>query len=283
MGRSKMSLKIFLVSSFLIALCAGQHANPADLDPLDEINEDEFEEYFHVDRPEDPEEYEKRKEALKENEKEIHEINEEFEAGAIANFTEGRGLLNPLEADVVDEESEAYFREVEARASPPRVYDSRKYGFVSPVKNQRTCGSCVAFSSMATVETCFRRVTGVFGDYAEQQMVDCGYKKNGANGCNGAPPHAYIKYWGDNKLTLAHESQYPYLNDQPKLYCPRLPSYNQGAKIKNSCAKSCGMCPGMTPARSSYCYDKWSNCASMKNRCSQTKIKQGCKISCRQC
>jgi len=445
-----MSLKIFLVSSFLIALCAGQHANPADLDPLDEINEDEFEEYFHVDRPEDPEEYEKRKEALKENEKEIHEINEEFEAGdiswfdavnefsdlpadefvaqhtgAIANFTEGRGLLNPLEADVVDEESEAYFREVEARASPPSVYDSRKYGFVSPVKNQRTCGSCVAFSSMATVETCFRKVTGVFGDYAEQQMVDCGYKKNGANGCNGAPPHAYIKYWGDNKLTLAHESQYPYLNDQPKLYCPRLPSYNQGAKItgsyysyqanedlikklvyengaavvtvksqgpfqkykggifagcppntktdhavtvvgygrergtdywiiknswgegwgengfirlkrgvgmcgigqnvavikcakssgptdrplttkkpcldkysncatlaksscwqdkiKNSCAKSCGMCPGMTPARSSYCYDKWSNCASMKNRCSQTNIKQGCKISCRQC
>merc|ERR1711988_852273 len=257
MGRSKMSLKIFLVSSFLIALCAGQHANPADLDPLDEINEDEFEEYFHVDRPEDPEEYEKRKEALKENEKEIHEINEEFEAGdiswfdavnefsdlpadefvaqhtgAIANFTEGRGLLNPLEADAVDEESEAYFREVEARASPPSVYDSRKYGFVSPVKNQRTCGSCVAFSSMATVETCFRKVTGVFGDYAEQQMVDCGYKKNGANGCNGAPPHAYIKYWGDNKLTLAHESQYPYLNDQPKLYCPRLPSYNQAPRLQ---------------------------------------------------
>merc|ERR1712168_1213383 len=83
MGRSKMSLKIFLVSSFLIALCAGQHANPADLDPLDEINEDEFEEYFHVDRPEDPEEYEKRKEALKENEK---EINEEFEAGDISWF-----------------------------------------------------------------------------------------------------------------------------------------------------------------------------------------------------
>merc|ERR1712200_360592 len=183
MGRSKMCLKIFLVSSFLIALCAGQHANPADLDPLDEINEDEFEEYFHVDRPEDPEEYEKRKEALKENEK---EINEEFEAGdiswfdavnefsdlpadefvaqhtgAIANFTEGSGLLNNLETDVVDEESEAYFREVEARAAPPRVYDSRKYGFVSPVKNQRTCGSCVAFSSMATVETCFRKVTGV--------------------------------------------------------------------------------------------------------------------------
>merc|ERR1712142_1361416 len=184
--RSNMFLKIFFASCFLIVLCAGQHANPADLDPLDEINEDEFEEFFNVERPADPEEYEKRKEALKENEKEIHRVNEEFEAGdiswfdavnefsdlpgdefvkqhtgAIANFTEGRGLLNPLEADLVDEESEAYFREVEARAAPPSRYVSRAYGLVSPVKNQRTCGSCVAFSSMATVETCFRKVTGV--------------------------------------------------------------------------------------------------------------------------
>merc|ERR1711988_1491790 len=145
MGRSKMSLKIFLVSSFLIALCAGQHANPADLDPLDEINEDEFEEYFHVDRPEDPEEYEAGDISWFDAVNEFSDLPaDEFVAqhtGAIANFTEGRGLLNPLEADVVDEESEAYFREVEARASPPSVYDSRKYGFVSPIKNQRSCGS----------------------------------------------------------------------------------------------------------------------------------------------
>merc|ERR1712183_1071998 len=54
-------------------------------------------------------------------------------------------------------------------------------------------------------------------------------------------------------------------------------------KIKNSCAKSCGLCPGMRPARSNYYYDKFSNCASMKDHCSQDNIKQGCKISCRQC
>lgn len=40
---------------------------------------------------------------------------------------------------------------------------------------QKQCGSCVAFSNMALVETCFKKVTGVFGDYAEQQFVDCGY------------------------------------------------------------------------------------------------------------
>ena len=51
---------------------------------------------------------------------------------------------------------------------------------------------------MAAIETCFKKKTGVFGefseifaghknhettepgDYSEQQLVDCGYQKNGA-------------------------------------------------------------------------------------------------------
>ena len=60
-------------------------------------------------------------------------------------------------------------------------------------------GSCVAFANMAAIETCFKKKTGVFGefsetfagyknhettepgDYSEQQLVDCGYQKNGAS------------------------------------------------------------------------------------------------------
>ena len=243
-----MLVYLALVQLLLAALAVGQHANPMDLDPLDEISEEEFEDYFHVSPPTDPEEMEKRKEALSEHEKEIHEINEEFEAGeiswydaineysdlpddefvhdhtgAITNFTEGRGLLNPIPSQVVDPASEAYFRQVSLRrGSAPTRYNSRKYGLVSPVKSQKNCGSCVAFATMAAVETCYKKVTGVFGDYSEQQFVDCGYQKNGANGCDGAAPHAYAKTWGDNKLGLAHESQYPYLNKQPNLYCPKL-------------------------------------------------------------
>jgi len=249
-----------LAQLFLAALVASQHANPMDFDPLDEMDEKEFEEYFHLTAPDDPEEFKRREEALKEHEKEIHEINEEFEAGeiswydaineyvdlpddeflhqhagAITNFTEGRGLLNPLETERVDPASEAYFRQVMLRrGSSPSQYDSRRYGLVSPVKRQLKCGSCVAFSSMATVETCFAKVSGDLGDFSEQQFVDCGYGKHGADGCDGAPPHAYIKYWGDNKLGLAHESQYPYLNNKPRLTCPSLPTYNRGAEITGS-------------------------------------------------
>ena len=54
-------------------------------------------------------------------------------------------------------------------------------------------GSCVAYASMAAIETCFKKKTGVFGDYSEQQMVDCGYAGKYGAGCGGAPVEAYGK------------------------------------------------------------------------------------------
>merc|ERR1719309_1322805 len=49
-----------------------------DLDPEDELNEDQFEEYFHLDPVTDPEEHERREEALKENEALIKENNDQY-------------------------------------------------------------------------------------------------------------------------------------------------------------------------------------------------------------
>ena len=43
------------------------------------------------------------------------------------------------------------------------------------------------------------------GDYSEQQLLDCGYAKNGAAGCNGAWPHSYIKTVVDEQMDLAAE------------------------------------------------------------------------------
>jgi len=249
---------------FTILVCLVPLAFSAsiDLDPEDELDEDAFEEYFHLELVTDPEEHEKREEALKENEALIKENNEKFmngertwwdevnefadlpedefekeKTGDTSSTTEyGRGLLRPTEEEMVDERSERYFDQFRySRASVPSSYSSVDLGLVSPVKNQKQCGSCVAFSNMAAVETCFKKVTGVFGDYSEQQFVDCGYKKNGANGCNGAPTHAYIKWAADTKADLTHESLYPYLNKNPKLTCPaNLDGYNQGAKVTES-------------------------------------------------
>ena len=74
---------------------------------------------------------------------------------------------------------------------------------------------------MALVETCFSRLTGQFGDYSEQQLIDCGYGQNGGAGCEGAPPHAYVKWAAEHaELGLLHESDYPYANTQPTYTCP---------------------------------------------------------------
>jgi len=243
---------------FLFGLSSAQHAVPEDLDPLDDIDEKEFEEYFHQD-PVDDEEFKRRQAALTANEKEIKEINKEYEEGKKTwfdsinefsnlpadefahektglNMSFSLGLLDPLPEQKYHAESERYFDRFRySRASVPSSYSSVDQGHVSPVKNQGQCGSCVAFASMNCVETCFKKITGVFGDYSEQQMVDCGYGINGAYGCNGASPHAYLAWAGDNKIEFAAESQYPYLNTRPNLRCPsNLPVFNQGAKISGS-------------------------------------------------
>jgi len=236
-------------------------ASVADLDPEDNLNEDEFEEYFHLPLVTDPEEHERREEALKENEALIKENNEKYMEGIVSwwdavnefadlpadEFEEqktgatdgvfyGRGLLQPSEEERVDERSERYFDRFRySRAAVPSSYSSVDLGLVSPVKAQKSCGSCSAFSNMAMVETCFKKVTGVFGDYSEQQFVDCGYGKYGANGCNGAPIFSYVKWAAKSGESLTHESTYPYLNTNPKLTCPaNLKAYNQGAKVTDS-------------------------------------------------
>ena len=74
---------------------------------------------------------------------------------------------------------------------------------------------------MATIETCFKKKTGVFGDYSEQQMVDCGYDGESGNGCNGAAPHAYIKWAHTSKADLLAEVGEPV---PPTVIQPVLPT-----------------------------------------------------------
>merc|ERR1719309_1772803 len=95
---------------------------------------------------------------------------------------EKTGMLIPLPEERYDEESERYFAEFRLRRqSAPSEYSAVKEGHVSPVKNQGQCGSCVAFATMSSIETCFKKITGVFGDFSEQQMT----------ASNGLPRKAY--------------------------------------------------------------------------------------------
>merc|ERR1719318_2339836 len=141
-----------------------------------------------------------------------------------------RGLF-PL--NETDEESERYFDQFRySRESVPDSFSSVDNGHVTKIKNQRTCGSCVAFAAITTMETVFAKLTGTLTDYSEQEVLDCSYGRHGAKGCAGAQLYSYFRYMVENKRLLMHESFYPY---QSNVYgnCPAAKPYNIGARVIN--------------------------------------------------
>lgn len=53
------------------------------------------------------------------------------------------------------------------------VYDLRTFGYVTPVKNQQSCGSCWAFAAIAAIESNWLKTS--FGNYSlsEDNLIDC--------------------------------------------------------------------------------------------------------------
>jgi hypothetical protein len=143
----------------LLVVASGLHLSPGDLDPLDNINEHEFEQIFHVSPAADPQEEKLREKVLEENEAIVKDNNADFESGrktwfdAINEFANlppeefetqktgaidptstgrkgyARGLLPPLPEDAYDEESERHFDQFRySRASVPTSYSSVDLG-----------------------------------------------------------------------------------------------------------------------------------------------------------
>lgn len=72
-----------------------------------------------------------------------------------------------------------YFESSEENSSP---IDWRKKGAVTPVKDQKRCGSCWAFSSTGAMEGAHQIKTGKLLSFSEQELVDCDTKQHGCNG-----------------------------------------------------------------------------------------------------
>lgn len=52
----------------------------------------------------------------------------------------------------------------------PIAYDSRDYGYITPVKDQSHGGNCWAFAGIATLEACIKKATGITYDFSEENV-----------------------------------------------------------------------------------------------------------------
>ncbi|PIN14681.1 Cysteine proteinase Cathepsin F [Handroanthus impetiginosus] len=93
----------------------------------------------------------------------------------------------------------------------PKSVDWRKKGAVTRVKNQGSCGSCWAFSTVAAVEGINQIVTGNLTELSEQELIDCDTTYN--NGCNGGLMDYAFAFIVSNG-GLHKEDDYPYLMEE---------------------------------------------------------------------
>ncbi|KAF9601973.1 hypothetical protein IFM89_024519 [Coptis chinensis] len=93
----------------------------------------------------------------------------------------------------------------------PKAVDWRKKGAVAAVKDQGSCGSCWAFSTVAAVEGINQIVTGNLTSLSEQELIDCDTSFN--SGCNGGLMDYAFKFIMING-GLHKEDDYPYLMEE---------------------------------------------------------------------
>merc|ERR1712215_514478 len=234
-------------SSLLFLAFALNCTTSSDIEPLDDIDEKEFRQFFHLEPIKDPAEFAKREQALKKHEAKIKDVNEQYLRGEKSWFAKVNDFADlPDELFMArktglvhhEENPEQVAKKVAdlsriRRSIVPESYSSVDLGLVTPVKDQYDCGSCAAFATTAAIETCFAKLTGHLDDYSEQQLIDCAYGNDGAYACDWAYTDSYLDWTLENDGGLAHESIYPYLNVKPNLVCPKLDDHKRGAKLTN--------------------------------------------------
>ncbi|XP_024185972.1 senescence-specific cysteine protease SAG39 [Rosa chinensis] len=90
----------------------------------------------------------------------------------------------------------------------PATVDWRQKGAVTPIKDQGQCGSCWAFSAVATMEGITQLSTGKLISLSEQELVDCDVN-GGDQGCEGGLIDNAFEFIDQNH-GLSTEANYPY-------------------------------------------------------------------------
>lgn len=92
-----------------------------------------------------------------------------------------------------------------------KKYDLRQVRGVTPIRNQQECGSCWAFSAVASYESSYALKNKKMIDAAEQDLINCIAGTSCENG--GFPIMAFVEMVEYGKKLLK-ETQAPYLNQE---------------------------------------------------------------------
>ena len=95
---------------------------------------------------------------------------------------------------------------VKSTNAAPDSWDWTQKGYVSPVKDQGSCGSCWAFSTVGNLEGLYYKEKGVMKTFSEQMLVDCDTYDSGCNG--GLMENTFT--WLKENGGIMTDTDYPY-------------------------------------------------------------------------
>lgn len=106
-------------------------------------------------------------------------------------------------------------------------FDLRDIKAVTPVRDQGTCGSCWAFTSLASIESSHLLINKEPLDLSEQQLVSC--TPSPSSGCQGGFYDITYSWMLTHDLAVNSEAQEPYLNQRTTC----LNNFSEGIKVAN--------------------------------------------------
>ncbi|XP_033742174.1 cathepsin O-like [Pecten maximus] len=119
----------------------------------------------------------------------------------------------------------------------PKKLDWRNFknqSYVSPVKNQNSCGGCWAFSTAELTESMYAIQKHLPPpDLSVQEIIDCAMYNSG---CTGGDTCAAMQWLVDSHVPLVSDKDYP-LTDESD-YCKLLPTSSTGVKVSNYTCRS---------------------------------------------
>lgn len=164
----------------------------------------------------------RRRKAFEENLEIIREHNEKFNEGKYS-FKLSRNNLADLsnqqylrryvrlvnsEFDPTDDRNYILGNSLFENKAYPATFDWREKGFMTKAKNQKSCGSCYAFSVVHSIEgQLFKKLNRII-ELSPQQIVDCS-SSFGNHGCSGGSLRTTMRYL-ESSGGIMRESDYPY-------------------------------------------------------------------------